>query len=139
MLDKREIEEGRIPHLDFAKLEVIAGQHMGVIPVVLQDASTREVLFMAYMNQRALVETIRTHTVVLWSTSRNELWPKGATSGDILDVVEIRINCEQNSLLILVQPQRPGCCHTVNANDGQTRATCFYRRLNTDGGQLEFV
>ena len=64
----------------------------------------------------------------LWSTSRNELWVKGATSGDTLDLDDVRINCEQNSLLFLVTPRRKGACHTKDSN-GESRISCYYRRV----------
>ena len=65
---------------------------------------------------------------MLWSTSRNELWHKGATSGDTLDLVEVRVNCEQNSLLYRVRPTTGGACHTTGP-DGRARPGCYYRRL----------
>ena len=68
---------------------------------------------------------------MLWSTSRRKLWIKGETSGDVLDLVEIRVNCEQNSLLYLVKPRRTGACHT-RGPDGRTRRSCFYRALEGD-------
>ncbi|MBN1399554.1 MAG: phosphoribosyl-AMP cyclohydrolase, partial [Anaerolineae bacterium] len=71
-----------------------------------------------------------------WSTSRNELWVKGATSGDTLQVVEVRVNCEQNSLLYIVRPLGAGACHTKTL-DGHTRMSCYYRRIVD--GRLEFV
>ena len=71
-----------------------------------------------------------------WSTSRNELWVKGATSGDTLESVEVRVNCEQNSLLYLVRPLGKGACHTKGA-DGRARSTCYYRVIRD--GKLEFV
>ena len=74
----------------------------------------------------ALKETFSTRQAVLWSTSRNELWRKGATSGDVLDLVEVRVNCEQNSVLYRVIPRKGGVCHTKDAT-GQARQTCYYR------------
>jgi phosphoribosyl-AMP cyclohydrolase len=71
-----------------------------------------------------------------WSTSRDELWVKGATSGDTLQVVEVCVNCEQNSLLYLVRPLGAGACHTKTP-DGQTRMSCYYRRIVA--GRLEVV
>jgi phosphoribosyl-AMP cyclohydrolase len=73
----------------------------------------------------------------LWSTSRNELWHKGATSGDTLDLVEVRVNCEQNSLLYRVRPSTGGACHTKDA-DGKARPACYYRRVSGPDS-LEFV
>ena len=128
--DHHAIEEGDLLLLDFGKCDQLAG--MGVLPAVLQDAATQEVLMVGYMNAEALRLSLSEGRVVLWSTSRNEIWRKGATSGDSLIVVDVRTNCEQNSLLILVRKEGAGVCHTRGA-DGQTRPTCYYRRLTADG------
>lgn len=131
------LEEGTELALDFSKLLKIGGTGQDVVPVVLQHADDGRVLYVAYANAEALRETLRTRRAVLWSTSRNELWRKGESSGDVLDLVEVRTNCEQNSLLYVVRP-RGGVCHTVDA-DGKTRATCYYRRLDGGGESLEFA
>jgi phosphoribosyl-AMP cyclohydrolase len=102
------------------------------VPVVLQNADTGEVLFVGYANELALRETLRTRRAVLWSTSRDELWRKGETSGDVLDLVEIRVNCEQNSLLYRVRSRAGGACHTRDAS-GESRRGCYYRRLGEAG------
>jgi phosphoribosyl-AMP cyclohydrolase len=124
----RELEEGTAVTLDFDKLTKIGQREQHVVPVVLQHADTREVLYIGYANALALEETLKTRRAVLWSTSRNELWRKGETSGDVLQLVDVRVNCEQNSLLYLVRPVKSGCCHTKDAG-GRTRETCYYRRL----------
>ncbi|MPY94049.1 MAG: phosphoribosyl-AMP cyclohydrolase [Acidimicrobiia bacterium] len=103
-----------------------AGQR--VVPVVLQEADSGEVLFVGYANEAALQATLERRSAVLWSTSRDELWHKGATSGDTLALVDVRVNCEQNSLLYLVRRQAGGACHTRGA-DGATRPGCYYRRV----------
>ena len=133
-----QLEEGTKLTLDFAKLQKIAETRQAVVPVVLQHADTREVLFIGYANERALQETMKTKQAVLWSTSRNELWRKGETSGDTLDLVEIRVNCEQNSLLYCVRPRKGGVCHTKDAS-GKTREACYYRRLTNTETELAFV
>ena len=115
--------------LDFKKLEICSG--MDVVPVVVQHIETKAVLILAYVNEPALKESISQKRAVFWSTSRNELWVKGATSGDYLELHEIRVNCEQNSLLFLVKPVTGGVCHTKNES-GQARSTCYYRRVNDD-------
>lgn len=130
-------EEGTRIELDFDKLTKIARTGQPVVPVVLQNADTGEVLYVAYANEQALRAALETRTAVLWSTSRDELWHKGATSGDVLDLVEVRVNCEQSSLLYLVRPRR-GVCHT-KGTDGKTRPTCYYRRVAADGSRLEPV
>ena len=133
-----QLEEGTKLTLDFGKLQKIADTRQAVVPVVLQHADTREVLFIGYANELALQETIKTKQAVLWSTSRNELWRKGETSGDTLDLVEIRVNCEQNSLLYCVRPRKGGVCHTKDAS-GKTREACYYRRLTDGEVELVFV
>src|SRR5215470_9809648 len=132
------LEEGTALQLDFEKVGRIAERDQHVVPVVLQDADSGEVLFVGYANAEALRETLRTRRAVLWSTSRNELWRKGETSGDVLDLVEIRVNCEQNSLLYIVRPRKGGVCHTKDAC-GQTRVGCYYRRTTGGEDELEFM
>ena len=132
-----ELEEGTRLQLDFGKLQKVGATGSQVLPVVLQHADTSEVLFVGYANELALRETLRTRQAVLWSTSRNELWHKGATSGDLLDLVDVRVNCEQNSLLYRVRPRR-GVCHT-NGADGQARTRCYYRKLDEKGAALVFT
>ena len=84
------------------------------------------------MSTRAALRYTLEHGVAtFWSTSRNELWVKGATSGDTLQIVEVRVNCEQNSLLYLVRPLGKGACHTKDAA-GNTRECCYYRRIAGD-------
>jgi phosphoribosyl-AMP cyclohydrolase len=125
-----QLEEGTTLQLNYEKLAGVAkaGQH--VVPVVLQDADTREVLYIAYANRTALEETLKTRRAVLWSTSRNELWRKGETSGDFLDLVEVRVNCEQNSLLYVVRRRTGASCHTRDAS-GANRGSCYYRRISS--------
>ena len=130
----KELEEGTTLQLDFDKLAK-AAQCPGVLPVAVQNVDTREVILVAYINRLALDKSIETRTLVLWSTSRNELWEKGKTSGETFDVLEIRVNCEQNSLLMIVRPKRGGICHTKN-QAGQPR-NCYYRRLKMENGMLE--
>jgi phosphoribosyl-AMP cyclohydrolase len=103
-----------------------------LVPVVTQDARTREVLILAFVNREAFEETRRSGHATYWSRSRNELWKKGLTSGDLLAVEEIRINCEQNSLVFLVTPQGRGACHAKRP-DGSPYPTCYYRRIRPDG------
>ena len=93
----------------------------GLVPAIMQDAETKQVLMMAYMNQESLRLTLEKGETIFWSRSRQELWHKGATSGNIQKVVEIRVDCDADTLLILVKPAGPAC-HTGNQ-------TCFYREL----------
>jgi phosphoribosyl-AMP cyclohydrolase len=106
-----------------------------VIPVAIQNADTREVILVAYTNEAAFQKALATRSLVLWSTARNELWEKGRTSGETFELVEVRVNCEQNALLYQVRPRRGGICHTKNAK-GEPR-NCFYRKLNPETGKLD--
>lgn len=129
------LEEGRDVLLDFDKLKKIAQGSEPVVPVVVQDAATKEVLLVGYANEKALRHTLERRVATFWSTSRNELWVKGLTSGDQLDLVDVFVNCEQNSLLYVVKMVGKGSCHTKQAN-GQTRFGCYYRKISN--GRLEF-
>jgi len=93
----------------------------GLVPAIVQDADTNEVLMLAYMNVESLRLTIETGETHFWSRSRQELCRKGATSGNIQRVVEVRIDCDADTLLVRVQPAGPAC-HTGNQ-------TCFYREM----------
>jgi phosphoribosyl-AMP cyclohydrolase len=132
-----ELEEGTKLDLDFEKLRKVGAGGGDVLPVVLQHAETGEVLYVAYANRLALQASLGKREAVLWSTSRNELWHKGATSGDTLALVDVRVNCEQNSLLYRVIPKTGGVCHTKDAS-GSARKTCYYRQLESID-DLEFV
>src|SRR5512146_3440415 len=103
-----------------------------LLPVVTQDARTKDVLILAFANREAFEETRRSGFATFWSRTRNELWKKGLTSGDLLRVEEIRINCEQNSLVYLVTPLGKGACHAKRP-DGLPYRSCFYRRIEAAG------
>ena len=93
----------------------------GLMPAIVQDADTNEVLMMAYVNENSLKLTLEKGETYFWSRSRNELWHKGATSGNVQRVVEVRVDCDADTILVRVHPAGPAC-HT-----GQQ--TCFYRVL----------
>jgi phosphoribosyl-AMP cyclohydrolase len=133
--EMKELEEGKKLNLDFTKLAQVAAACPDVIPAAVQDEATKEVILVAYVNERALRETLTTGILTLWSTSRNELWVKGKTSGNYFSVREIRVNCEQNSLLFVVSPRGDSICHTTN-QAGRAR-NCFYRRIKNDAMELE--
>jgi phosphoribosyl-ATP pyrophosphohydrolase/phosphoribosyl-AMP cyclohydrolase len=93
----------------------------GLIPAIVQDIQTKEVLMLAYMNAESLQKTLESGETWFWSRSRQELWHKGRTSGNTQKVIEIRYDCDGDTLLVLVEPAGPAC-HTGNK-------TCFYRIL----------
>ena len=133
-----DLEEGNDLQLDFSKLKKIAATESDVLPVVVQDADSGEGLILAYANEKALHHTVESGMATFWSTSRNELWIKGKTSGDWLKIEEVRVNCEQNSLLYRVTPQGQGSCHT-KGKDGKARSGCYYRKIDLENGkELKF-
>lgn len=92
-------------------IESIKFDSNGLIPAIVQDAASKEVLTLAYMNEESLQKTIETKETWFYSRSRQELWHKGATSGNTQSVVEMRYDCDQDAILVLVQPAGPAC-HT---------------------------
>lgn len=93
----------------------------GLVPAIVQDVFTKEVLMMAWMNAESLQMTLEKGEAVFWSRSRKEIWHKGATSGNVQKVVEVRVDCDADTLLVLVEPAGPAC-HTGER-------TCFYREI----------
>ncbi|MEI7957337.1 MAG: phosphoribosyl-AMP cyclohydrolase [Verrucomicrobiota bacterium] len=108
----------------------------GLIPAMAMDAITREPLMLAYMNAESLRRTLQLGEAVYWSRSRQEYWHKGATSGHIQRIVEIRTDCDQDALILFVEQMGAGACHSG-------RGSCFYRRVLADGSdggaKLEFT
>ena len=96
----------------------------GLIPAIVQDATTAQVLMLAYMNAEALRLTLETGEAHFWSRSRRELWHKGATSGHVQRVREVRVDCDADTLLLLVDPAGPAC-HTGEVS-------CFYRAVTSN-------
>lgn len=83
----------------------------GLVPAIIQDAETKNVLMLGYMNREALEKTLETKKVTFWSRSRNQLWTKGETSGNFLDLIDIKSDCDNDTLLVKVHPHGP-TCHT---------------------------
>lgn len=112
---------GMLLMLSKKAIETIKWNNDGLIPAIVQDVKTKDVLMMAYMNYEALLQTMEQGETVFWSRSRQSYWHKGETSGNIQKVIEIRIDCDADTLLILVEPAG-AACHT-----GQVH--CFYRTI----------
>lgn len=112
--------------------EYIRWDAAGLVPAIVQDARSKQVLMMAYMNRESLKRTLESGETWFWSRSRGELWHKGATSGNTQSVVSIAYDCDGDTLLLQVEPKGPAC-HT-----GET--SCFYRELKageSNHGQLD--
>jgi phosphoribosyl-AMP cyclohydrolase len=98
----------------------------GLVPAIVQDDQTGDVLMLGFMNEDALAETRRTSEVVFYSRSRNRLWKKGESSGHVLKVREVRVDCDADALLVRVEAIGPGVCH-------EGYRSCFFRRMEDDG------
>jgi phosphoribosyl-AMP cyclohydrolase len=124
--DKKQLEEA----LDFAP----KFDKDGLIPALAMDATTREPLMLAYMNAESLRRTLEVGEAVYWSRSRQEFWHKGATSGHVQKIVEIRTDCDQDALILMVEQIGAGACHTG-------RGSCFYRKVTVEDGSamLEWI
>lgn len=102
----------------------------GLLPCIAQDAATGEVLMLAWMNAGAVARTLETGQVTYWSRSRQEFWVKGATSGNLQELVDLRVDCDRDCLLALVRQTGPAC-HTG-------RRSCFYTAIR-DGDEQEIM
>lgn len=98
----------------------------GLVPAIIQDERTGDVLMLGFMNPESLAQTQRTGEVVFFSRSRNKLWKKGESSGHVLRVRELRVDCDADALLVRVEAVGPGVCH-------EGYRSCFFRRLEPDG------
>ncbi|MFA3915473.1 phosphoribosyl-AMP cyclohydrolase [Ruegeria hyattellae] len=102
----------------------------GLIPAIAQDASSGEVLMMAWMNEEAVRQTLDTRRVTYWSRSRQSFWIKGESSGNVQELVDLRVDCDRDCLLAVVNQTGPAC-HT-------NRRSCFYTSVN-DGSERELM
>ena len=98
----------------------------GLVPAIIQDERTGDVLMLGFMNSESLAETRRSGEVVFFSRSRNKLWKKGESSGHVLRVRELRVDCDGDALLVRVEAVGPGVCH-------EGYRSCFFRKLESDG------
>jgi len=126
-----QIEEGKELLLQFEKQN-------GLLPVVVQEDSSGEILMVATVNERAINQTIKTRKATFWSRSRQKIWVKGETSGNTLLLKEILVDCDQDAIIYKVTLDGEGACHTKNQK-GLPRKSCFYRKLNLNTLELNFL
>ena len=107
-------------------VELVFEKQGGLIPAILQDHASKEVLMLGYVNPQALAETWKSGEVHFFSRSRNQLWKKGETSGHVLRLKHALVDCDADALLLLVEPVGPGVCH-------EGYLSCFFRELTADG------
>ena len=113
-------------------IDDVAWNADGLVPALAQDARSGEVLMLAWMNREALARTVETGEAVYWSRSRARLWKKGETSGHVLRVVEVRLDCDADAVLLRVESVAGIACHTG-------RRRCFFRRLEAPGGERRWI
>jgi len=107
-------------------VEIAFAKAGGLVPAIVQDDRNGDVLMLGFMNEDALAETRRSREVVFYSRSQNRLWKKGESSGHVLKVREIRVDCDADAVLVRVEPVGPGVCH-------EGYRSCFFRRMEDDG------
>ena len=107
-------------------MEIAFEKTGGLVPAIIQDGRTGEVLMLGFMNAEAVAETQRTREVVFFSRSRQRLWKKGESSGHVLRVLEMRVDCDADALLLRVEPVGPGVCH-------EGYCSCFFRQIEESG------
>lgn len=105
----------------------------GLVTAIAIAAGTNEILMVAHMNAEAIAETLRSGQATYWSRSRQKLWKKGESSGELQELVEMRIDCDQDAIVLVVNPTGHGAaCHTG-------RKSCFYRRVEMAGGEVRLI
>ena len=125
------LEEGTALDLQFEK-------RGGLLPVVVQEYKTGQVLMLASINLEAFEKTIISGKATFWSTSRNSLWTKGETSGNYLELKGVLVDCDQDAVIYQVELNGGGVCHTFNKS-GEHRKACFYRKYDYEQNALEFL
>ena len=113
-------------------LDEVKFDEQGLIPAIAQDAQSGQILMVAWMNAASLAETVQTGRAVFWSRSRKRLWRKGEESGHVQQVLELRLDCDSDIILMKVEQLGGIACHTG-------RASCFYRRLDTAGATSSWI
>jgi len=103
--------------------------HDGLVPAIIQERQSGEVLMLGYMNAEAYQQTLASGFVTFYSRSRGKLWVKGETSGHRLQVHEVRVDCDQDAILVLADMAGPGCCHLGYKS-------CFFRRVTPEGEEV---
>ncbi len=114
------------------------GKRGGLLPVVIQESRSGQILMQASVNREAVEYTLQHGKAAFWSTSRNELWVKGASSGNTLSVNRILVDCDQDALIYQVTLDKGGVCHTIG-RDHKNRKACFYRSYDPDTDRLSFI
>jgi phosphoribosyl-AMP cyclohydrolase len=129
-MNKKQLEE-----LNEVKLQY---NELGLLPAIVQEASSGTILMMAYINEQAFNETLKSGLATFWSRSRNQLWKKGEISGNMMKISEILVDCDQDCVIFIVEKTSGGACHTSNKK-GDFRNSCFYRKVDIQNKKLLFI
>ncbi len=129
-MDTKVIETGKELNLQYGS--------NGLLPVIVQEFNSGKILMMAYANQEAFELTLSSGFATFWSRSRNEIWKKGETSGNLMKIRSILVDCDQDCIIYMVDPARGGACHTKNINKNY-RQSCFYRKIDLENKGLIFT
>lgn len=108
----------------------------GLAPAIVQEVNSGEILMLAWVNSEALEETLNSGYATFWSRSRQEIWKKGETSGNLMKIEAILVDCDQDAIIFKVIPLEGGACHTRN-RENQFRKSCFYRKVEIKTSQLK--
>lgn len=128
---KEELEESIHVQLQFDK-------RGGLLPVIVQEYDSGQILMLGYANRQAFENTIETGKATFWSTSRNKLWIKGEQSGNALLLKKILVDCDQDAIIYQIELIGDGVCHTIDEN-GKHRKACFYRSYDSKQNKLQFL
>lgn len=129
-MGNKELSEGIKVELKF--------DNSGLLPAIVQESATGDILMLAYVNNEAFEETLASGYATFWSRSRSELWKKGETSGNMMKIQDILVDCDQDCLIFKVEKTEGGACHTINKM-GNYRNSCFYRKIERQGKKLLFL
>ncbi|MFD2034592.1 phosphoribosyl-AMP cyclohydrolase [Belliella marina] len=120
------------------ELRLQFGKRGGILPVVVQEFASGQILMLASVNEEAFEYTLQNKVAAFYSTSRKKLWIKGETSGNYLKMINILVDCDQDALVYQVSLEKGGVCHTFNQHN-ENRKACFYRRVIDESGKFEFL
>ena len=129
-MSKKHLEEKKEINLQY--------NEQGLLPAIVQEVSSGNILMLAYINEEALIETINSGYATFWSRSRNELWKKGETSGNQMKIIDLLVDCDQDCVIFQVEKTKGGACHTSNKT-GDYRNSCFYRKVDIQSKKLLFI
>lgn len=127
-MDKKNVEESSDLLINF--------DQNGLVPVIVQEAESGEILMLAYANLEAFQLSLTSRYATFWSRSRKEIWKKGETSGNMMKIIDVLVDCDQDALIYKVEKTSGGACHT-KTSEKVYRQSCFYRKYNFKRKALE--